>query len=112
VPGRANHRASLAVLAGLLAVLAIPAGIALAQQSGKVRLLDVAFAIPVAVLLGIAAVAFARGARARLEWTVGRAGGAARARVGRLLGGLGICLAITASISVGVYELLIYLEQR
>ena len=37
-----NHRASLAVLLGLLAVLAVPAGVVVARQTSGVSLLDAA----------------------------------------------------------------------
>jgi hypothetical protein len=106
----ANHRASFAALLGLLALLAVPAGVALARQSGTVDLLDAAFAIPAAVLLGLAAFAFGRGARARIDWTIGRAGGRARLRIARILAALGISVALAAAVAVGVYELLTYLE--
>jgi hypothetical protein len=97
---------------GLLALLVVPAAVALAQRSSTISLLDTAFAIPAAVILGLAAFGFARGARARLEWTIGRVGGRARLRIGRILAGLGISLALAASVSVGVYELLTYLENH
>jgi len=92
-------------------VLAVPAGIALAHESPTIRLIDSSWAIPVGAALGFVALWLARLARARIEWTLGRAGGAGRARAARILGGLGICIAVTASISVGFYELLLRLEK-
>jgi hypothetical protein len=65
----------------------------------------------VAASLGLLAVGAANLARTRIHWTVGRAGGAGRARVARILGALGICIAVTASISVGFYELLLRFEK-
>jgi hypothetical protein len=114
VEGRArssNHRASFAVLLGLAAVLAIPAAIALAQQSPSVRLIDAAWAIPVGFALGLLAVGLANLARVRVQWTLGRAGGLGRARAARWLGGVGIALAVAASISVGFYEVLLRFEK-
>jgi hypothetical protein len=105
-----NHRASLALLLGLAAVAAVPAGVALSRQTAGVRLLDAVWAIPVAALCGLAALLFARGAGGRIRWTLERAGGLARIRVGRLLGIAGICVALSASIAVGFYELLLRLE--
>ena len=96
--------ASLAV--GLLAAAAIPVAIALAEVVGYYDLLAAAAAIPVALVLGVAALVLARRARHRLQRTVGRVGGGRVARIGRALGVLGICLAITASISVGFYVVL------
>ena len=105
-----NHRASLAVLLGLLAVLAVPAGVVVARQTSGVSLLDAAWAIPAAVASAVAALLFGRGARGRIRWTLERAGGAGRIRVGRALAVAGICVALSASIAVGFYELLVRLE--
>jgi hypothetical protein len=105
-----NHRASLALLLGLAAVAAVPAGVALSRQTAGVRLLDAVWAIPVAALCGLAALLFARGAGGRIRWTLERAGGLGRIRVGRLLGIAGICVALSASIALGFYELLLRLE--
>jgi hypothetical protein len=105
-----NHRASLALLLGLAAVAAVPAGVALSRQTAGVRLLDAVWAIPVAALCGLAALLFARGAGGRIRWTLERAGGLGRIRLGRLLGIAGICVALSASIAVGFYELLLRLE--
>jgi hypothetical protein len=105
-----NHRASLAVLLGLVAVLAVPAGVIVARQTAGISLLDAAWAIPVAAVCGLAALLFGRGARGRIRWTLERAGGGGRIRVGRLLAVAGICVALSASIAVGFYELLLRLE--
>jgi len=105
-----NHRASLAALFGLVAVLAVPAGVAFAHQTAGVSLLDAAYAIPVAAVAGVAALLFARGAAGRIRRTLARAGGAGRARVGRILGVAGICCALSGSIAIGFYELLLRLE--
>jgi hypothetical protein len=94
---------------GLLSVALVPAGIAIAHYT-SVRLLDAGYAVPPALLLGIAAVYVARSARRRTERTIGRVGGIRAARVGRWLGGLGIYLALAGALSIGVYELLQYLS--
>jgi hypothetical protein len=106
-----NYRASFAVLFGVAAVFALPAGIALAERYANVKLVDASWAIPVAFALGLVAIALANLARTRVQLTVGRAGGEGRARAARILGTVGICLALTASISVGFYELLLRLEK-
>ena len=95
---------------GLLAAAALPVAIALAEVLGYYDLLEAAAAIPVALVLGTASVLLARRARQRLQRTVGRVGGGGAARVGRALGALGICLAISASISVGFYVFLTRVE--
>jgi steroid 5-alpha reductase family enzyme len=105
-----NHRASLAVLLGFLAAAAVPAGIVVARRTAGVSLIDAAWAIPVAAAFAVAALLFSRGARGRIRWTLERAGGAGRIRLGRGLAVAGICLALSASIAVGFYELLLRLE--
>ena len=105
-----NHRSSLAVLAGLLAVAAVPAAVLVSRQTAGVGLLDAVWAIPVAAFCGIAALLFARGARGRILRTLEQAGGSGRLRLGRILGVAGICVALSAGIAVGFYELLVRLE--
>ena len=89
---------------------AVPVGVVLSRQTTGVHLLDAAWAIPVAALCGIAALLLARGARGRIRRTLERSGGAGRIRVGRWLAVAGICVALSASIAVGFYELLLRLE--
>jgi hypothetical protein len=94
------------VLVGLLAVATMPVAILLTRYFEQYELLDAAFAIPVGMALGVAAVSLARRGRRRIERTLGRARGRRAAATGRLLGLLGFCLAVTAAISVGTYALL------
>jgi hypothetical protein len=110
-PRSSNHRSSLAVLLGLAGVLAVPGAVALAQQSPGVNLLDAAWAIPAGFALGLVALGLANLARTRVQWTLGRAGGLGRARAARWLAGLGIAIAVSASISVGFYEVLLRFEK-
>ncbi len=105
-----NHRASLAVALGVVAVGAVPAAVALASRIRRFELLDAAWSIPIAVAAAVASLAFARGARGTIVRTLERAGGAARIRAGRVLAVAGICVALSASIAVGFYELLLALE--
>jgi hypothetical protein len=98
-----NTRAWAAVASGFVAVAALPAAIGLAELLEAVELLDAAAAIPVAAVFAIAALVLARGARRRIERTIGRIGGRATARLGRVLGILGLCLAVAASIAVVSY---------
>jgi ABC-type proline/glycine betaine transport system permease subunit len=105
-----NHRASVAVLLGLAALAAVPAGVVLSRQTSGVRLVDAVWAIPVAALCGIAALLFARGARGRIRFTLDQAGGRGRIRLGRLLAVAGLSVATSAAIAVGFYELLLRLE--
>jgi hypothetical protein len=105
-----NHRASVAVLVGLLSVAAVPAGIVLSGRLAGVDLVEAAYAVPVALVLGILALLFARGARGRIQRTLERAGGSGRARFAKILGIAGICFALSGAIAVGFYELLLRLE--
>lgn len=88
----------------------MPAAVGVARQTAGVSLLDAAYAIPVAALAGLSAILFARGAAARIHWSLERAGGLGRARLGRILGIAGICFALSGSIAIGFYELLLRLE--
>ena len=56
--------------------------------------------------LGLSAIVLARRAGDHVQWTLGRAGGEVAARIGRALGLLGVCLAITAGLALGVFGLL------
>jgi hypothetical protein len=111
VPTRSSNPAATGALAaGLLAVAALPAAIALAQVSARVKLTQAAAGAPVAALLGVAALVLARRARRRSERTLGRAGGDGAARAGRILGVLGLCLAASAAIAIGFYGLLVHYQ--
>ena len=109
-PRRANHRASLALLLGLVAVAVIPAGIELTRRYPGVALIEAAWGIPVAVVAGVTALLFARGARGAIARTLERSGGTRRIRLGRILAVAGICLGLAATISVVVYEVLVRME--
>jgi hypothetical protein len=106
----ANHRASLALIAALCGLAAVPVAVLLSRQTGKIHLLDAVWSIPVAMGLSVAALLLARGARGRIRWTLERAGGAGRLRATRWVAVAGICVALSASIAVGFYELLERLE--
>jgi hypothetical protein len=105
-----NHRASLAFVSALGAVLAVPVAIVLSRQTAGLTLVDAAWAIPIAFGCGVAALLFARGARGRMRSTLDRAGGTGRTRAAVVLGVAGICVALSAAIAVGFYELLLRLE--
>jgi hypothetical protein len=98
-----NGRAGASLLLGFLAAAALPAAIALAELEHRYDLLQAGWAVPVALVLGLAAVLLSRRARVRVERTLGRVGGERTARVGRTLGVLGIMLGLSGAISVGIY---------
>jgi hypothetical protein len=91
---------------GLLAVATMPAAIVATRYLEDYELIHAGFAIPVGMALGVGAVALARRGRMRIERTLGRAGGRRAASIGRFLGVLGFCLAVTGAIAVGTYAVL------
>jgi hypothetical protein len=90
----------------VLALAAMPAGVVLARETQRVTLVDATGSIAAALLLGWFAIVLARRAREHIQLTLGRAGGAGAARIGRLLGVGAILLAITAALAVGFWGLL------
>lgn len=107
-----NARAGWSALLAAVSVLTMPLAIVGTRYSSAYRLLDAGFAIPLGLGLGATALALARSARRRDERALGRLGGARSARWGRILGTAGVCLALTALISVAVYGLLQYIGSR
>ena len=95
--------AGVSVIFGLLAVAAIPVGIWITNYRNDLRLIHAGWAVPVAAVFGFVAVRLARRARRKLERTVGRAGGARAARLGRILGWLGLYLALIGAIALAFY---------
>ena len=100
-----NAPALWSVLLGLLATLAIPAAVVYADRSPRVELIWAGLAVPVAALLGLAALGAARAGRRRAQLTLRRSG-ARTAVVGRFLGLFGLLFAGTGTISLVVYAIL------
>ena len=107
---RLNPRAWLAFLFGLVSAAAIPVAIELTRKVPGAQLLDAVWAIPVAAVAATLSLLFARGARGAIARTLEPVGGAASIRLGRILAVAGICITLSASIAVGLYELLLRLE--
>jgi hypothetical protein len=102
-----NPRALASVLLALVALAAVPAGVALSWKSHRVTLINSAYgSIPAGLLLGVCALVLARRARAQALWTLGRSGGEGAARAGRFLAVVAICAALTAGLALGFYGLL------
>jgi len=99
----------VSVVVGLLSVACVPAGVAFVHYR-DIELLEAGWTVAPGFVLGIVSLMLARRARRRTERTIGRVGGRRVTRLGRLLGALGIYLALAAALSVGVYELLNYLS--
>jgi hypothetical protein len=103
-----NLAARGSVLLGVLALAVPVVAYAAARQLDRVSLVQATAATCASVALGGIAILLARKGRRNIERTLGRAGGAGSARVGRLLGMLGICVGLTAAVALGVYGLLNY----
>jgi hypothetical protein len=103
----------VALLLGLAGLLALPAAIEVSRRSPRVGLLDAGYGIPLAFLLGLIAVVMASRARENLRWLRLRDGGTAVASTAVIVGALAVCLALTAALSIGFYELvLVYQHSR
>jgi len=109
-PARLNFRAWLAFLFGLVSAALIPGAIVLTHRIPGAALLDAVWAIPVAAATAVVSLLFARGARGEIARTLEPVGGAGLIRLGRILAVAGICLTLSASIAVGLYEFLLRLE--
>lgn len=97
------------MVVGLASVATMPLAILGTRYSNGYRLPDAGYAIPLGILIGVLSILLARSARSRNERALGRLGGDTAMRWGRALGTLGVCLALTALISVGVY---VFLKSR
>jgi hypothetical protein len=100
-----NVPAFWSVLLGVLATAAIPAAVVYADRSARVELIWAGAAVPVAALLGLAALGAARSGRRRSQLTLRRSG-ARLAVLGRFLGLFGLLFAGTGTISLVVYAIL------
>jgi hypothetical protein len=106
-----SRAAWASLLTGLASVATLPVAVYLTRFSDTYDLLHAGFAIPVATLLGIAAVDLSRRARVRASLALSpRAPGMAAA--GRVLGIVGLCIAASALVALGVYGLLEYVGSR
>lgn len=94
------------MLFGLAGVAAIPVAVIGAEFYDTTTLLQSAVSIAPAFVLSVIALVLGRKARRDVERTVGRMRGRSLATLGRILGWVGLYLAVTASISVATYYVL------
>lgn len=99
-------------MAGVASVAALPLAIYVTRFRERYELLHAGFFIPVAGLLGLAAIALARRERRRGALRLEEDRGSGPGRVGRVLGIVGVCMALAALVSLGVYGLLEYVGSR
>ena len=109
---RSNPRATLAVLCGLVAVITIPLAIEVTRKKTGAVLLDAAWGIPVAAAAAVAALILEQGARRVVDRSLGKASGSRRVKAARVLAVTGICLVLSSSLAVGIYEFLIWKESH
>jgi hypothetical protein len=110
---RRNGAAWASLVAGIASVATIPIAVFLTRYVASYELLDAAYAIPVGAASGLLAIVLARRARRDTALRLGRTKtreGVARA--GRVLGIAGLCVALTAVVSLVVYGLLEYQGTR
>jgi hypothetical protein len=101
-----SRPAGAAILLGILAVLAIPAGVAASKMLKAATLIEcVTVAVPVAFVLGLAAMSAARRARYRLDRSVFR-NGARLVRVARFFAWTGLYASFVGAIALAVYAAL------
>ena len=100
----------MSVLLGLLGLAALPVAIAVTERVDGLSLVEAGFAIPAAILFAAAAVVVGRRVRSRSRQTLAALPGTRVARLGRVLGYVGLYLALTAALAVGFYAVLTYLS--
>ena len=101
-----------AFLVGLASLATLPVAVYLTRFSDRYELLHAGLAIPVGLGLGVLALALARRARRRGALRLdGRVDGRL-VTAARVLGILGICLALAGLVALGVYGLLEYVGSR
>jgi FtsH-binding integral membrane protein len=106
-------RSWAALLLGLAGLAVLPVAVEASRRSSRVDLLDAAYAIPLAFLLGVVALVMARRAKENLRWLQLREGGTRVASTAVIVAAVTVCLALTAALSVGFYELvLVYQHSR
>ena len=99
--------ARVGIVLGVLALLAIPVGVVAAWYSPTLSLLHaLEVAVPVAFVLGLAALSAVRRARFRVDRTVARRGERSVATA-RVIAWSGLYVAATGAIALGFYGLLV-----
>jgi hypothetical protein len=108
-----SRAASGSLVAGVASVATLPLAVYITRFSGSYDLLHAGFAIPVVAALGLGALVLARHAQVQASLSLSGAGGGSRAATaGRVLGILGLCLAASGLVALGVYGLLEYVGSR
>jgi hypothetical protein len=102
--------ARAALFLGALAVLAIPAGVGVAQILANVGLLQALYvAVPVAAVLGLLAVGASRRARFRLAQSL-HPESRRLVRAARVVAWAGLYAGVTGGLALGVYAILTWAQ--
>ena len=96
------------MVAGLVSVTTIPVAVYLTRLSNSFDLLHAGFLIPVVIASAFAALAFSRRTRRLTSISLAAQNGLGLATAGRVLGIIGLCMAASALVALGVYGLLEY----
>jgi hypothetical protein len=111
--GEGGNRAAWASLVtGIASVAVIPVAVYVTRYTASYELLDSAFAIPVAFVLGLTAMTLARRGQRRSSLSLVRPAHEGVVKAGRILGIAGVCIASAALVSLAVYGLLEYVGTR
>jgi hypothetical protein len=100
------------LLTGLASVAALPVGVYASRFSDTFDLIHAGFLIPVVVVLAVSALALAQRTRRRTSLSLAGGSGQGLAAAGRVLGIIGLCIAASALVALGVYGLLEYVGSR
>jgi hypothetical protein len=101
------------LVAGLASCAILPLAIYLTRFSDTFELLHAGLAIPIAAGFALVALALASRSRARGSVALSSAvGNGAIATAGRVLGVIGLCMAASALVALGVYAVLEYVGSR
>jgi hypothetical protein len=100
------------LLTGVASVAVLPVGVYASRFSETFDLIDAGVLIPVVVVLAVSALVLAQRTRRRMSLSL--AGGSRQGLVtaGRVLGIIGLCIAASALVALGVYGLLEYVGSR
>ena len=102
-----NTKAVWAVVTAVLSFAALGGAAYLSRRYDEVRLVDAVVAVPVALIFGVVAVFFGRGAREDHRRTLGRSGSKAFVAIARFLATVALLLALTASLALAVFAVLV-----
>jgi hypothetical protein len=108
VASRSSGAGWASVVLGIASILTIPVAVYVTRYVESYDLIDAAYAIPVAAVFGIVALAFARRATRESSIRLGRGSPDGAVRAGGVLAYAGMCIALAGVVSLAVYGLLEY----